>query len=549
MANLYRHRITFYVDTQGNRVPKGTPGAKQQKKMSKKWYTRIKDERGKWLPVPLSVNKDAARIMASKLIEKRELAKVGVYDRHEEHRKVPLAKHLQDWETSLTAQESTAKHVQMKLSRAKRIIDHCQFVFLADLSASKVEACLGEFRKDARFSVQTNNHYLAAIKQFTRWLHRDKRIADDPLQHLQRGNVALDRRHDRRELADAEMAWLFQAAQHGPILFKLTGPDRAMLYAVAAFTGLRANELASLHPKSFNLEQEPPTLTVEAGYSKRRRQDVLPLHPDLVDRLATWLVDKPTESPLWPGSWASRNHAGKLMKADLAAARSLWIANAASEQEKLERNQSDFLAFVDGNGRYADFHSLRHTFITRLVKAGVKPKVAQALARHSTITLTMDRYTHLELDDAVDGMAQLANLPRASKQNVYPLFVHENGFQGKQARAIEREQPKLLTNETVQKPLENRAKKTIRDQSNSGEEGIRTLDALAGISVFETDAALTQVLNNKRRYGKQPVLVVHRVVHDEELSRLIVAWPTLPRALQQAISAIVDTATLRRKAG
>jgi len=39
-----------------------------------------------------------------------------------------------------------------------------------------------------------------------------------------------------------------------------------------------------------------------------------------------------------------------------------------------------------------DFHSLRATYITLLVASGVDPKRVQALARHSTITLTMDRY-------------------------------------------------------------------------------------------------------------------------------------------------------------
>lgn len=45
-------------------------------------------------------------------------------------------------------------------------------------------------------------------------------------------------------------------------------------------------------------------------------------------------------------------------------------------------------------GKVAEFHSLRHTFISNLAAGGVHPKVAQSLARLSTITLTMDRYTH-----------------------------------------------------------------------------------------------------------------------------------------------------------
>jgi hypothetical protein len=39
--------------------------------------------------------------------------------------------------------------------------------------------------------------------------------------------------------------------------------------------------------------------------------------------------------------------------------------------------------------------------------ANVPPKVAQALARHSTITLTMDRYTHLGMGDLVEAVQRL----------------------------------------------------------------------------------------------------------------------------------------------
>ena len=58
-------------------------------------------------------------------------------------------------------------------------------------------------------------------------------------------------------------------------------------------------------------------------------------------------------------------------------------------------------------GRVVDFHSLRHGFITYLVTANCPPKVVQMLAQHSTISLTMDRYTHLGMVDLVDGLKRL----------------------------------------------------------------------------------------------------------------------------------------------
>ena len=55
----------------------------------------------------------------------------------------------------------------------------------------------------------------------------------------------------------------------------------------------------------------------------------------------------------------------------------------------------------------AEFHANRHTFITNLCRAGVAPKVAQSLARHSTITLTMDVYSHTDSGERADTVRSL----------------------------------------------------------------------------------------------------------------------------------------------
>jgi hypothetical protein len=69
------------------------------------------------------------------------------------------------------------------------------------------------------------------------------------------------------------------------------------------------------------------------------------------------------------------------------------------------------IPYVDGSGRVFDFHALRRHFITSLAQSGVHAKDAQALARHSTITLTMDRYTHVSVCDMNDALARLPSHP------------------------------------------------------------------------------------------------------------------------------------------
>jgi len=52
---------------------------------------------------------------------------------------------------------------------------------------------------------------------------------------------------------------------------------------------------------------------------------------------------------------------------------------------------------------------MRHGFISHLAAAGVHPKVAQQLARHSDINLTMSRYSHVLSGQEADAVNRLPN--------------------------------------------------------------------------------------------------------------------------------------------
>ncbi|MBU4270780.1 MAG: hypothetical protein KKA28_02785 [Planctomycetes bacterium] len=89
-------------------------------------------------------------------------------------------------------------------------------------------------------------------------------------------------RRQRRVLTPDELDRLIVAAEQSERrLGRMRGHDRAMVYRLAAFTGLQAQELASLTSRSFNLHTDPPMVCVDACYSKHRRTDVLPLVDDL----------------------------------------------------------------------------------------------------------------------------------------------------------------------------------------------------------------------------------------------------------------------------
>ena len=183
------------------------------------------------------------------------------------------------------------------------------------------------------------------------------------------------------------MQRLLEATKRASERFGMTGPERAMLYRVAVETGLRAGELRSLKRGSFELDRDPPTVTVVAAYSKHRRKDLIPLKKQTAALLRDFLANKAPRTKAFkvPGS----DDTAEMLRADL---------------------EESGISHTDEMGRVVDFHALRHTTGSWLAARHTHPKVIQQIMRHSTITLTMDRYTHLFRNDETEALENLPEL-------------------------------------------------------------------------------------------------------------------------------------------
>ncbi len=379
-------------------------GSLMQRKPGGCWIAKYFDHNGRRRERSTkTTDKRAAERILSKWSTEATLRRTGVVDARAEalasQGRRPIAEHLADFKAALLAKGTTPRHAELVAARAGKVIAGAGFKRWTDMSASRAMEYLKALRADTEtcneagevvkrkrgISAQTFNFYLQALKQFGRWMVKDRRAADNPFAYLEPLNVRTDRRHDRRALTPDELRSLIRTTEAGPERHGMTGTARAMLYRLAVETGLRAGELRSLTRASFELHSENPTVTVAAAYSKRRREDTLPLRPELAAELAVYLADKLPTAPAF--KMPDADEVAKMIRADLTAAG---------------------IPYRDETGRVADFHALRHTFISNLAAGGVRPKVAQALARHSTITLTMDRYSH---QYAGDERAALAALP------------------------------------------------------------------------------------------------------------------------------------------
>jgi integrase len=283
--------------------------------------------------------------------------------------------------------------------------------YIKDLQPSVALQAIKGLR-DAGRGLETCNAYIRAVKGFSRWLWREGRAVNDSLVGLAYLNVAVEEpRHPRREVSPEELDYLLAFVERSVSHHKLSGPDRATLYRVALGTGYRAGEIRSLTPDSFDLRSDPPTITVEAPSSKHRRRDVQPIRRDLAEQLERWLEDRPRDEKVF-----RRMPCGiaKTLRSDLDAARATWISESTTDVERQRREASQFLRYKNEAGEFADFHALRHTYVSCVVASGASIKTAMTLSRHSTPKLTLCRYAHARLHDltaAVESMPSHANAP------------------------------------------------------------------------------------------------------------------------------------------
>ncbi len=391
-----------------------------QARQVKKWWIELRDHLEIVRRFPAFTDKGRSRVLAQqieKLIMCRmagqqpdpeltrwlervpakllgRFVEIGLLDSARAAGKKPLGEHLADFQKSLLAKGDTAMHVKTVGSRAERIITACGFQRWSDMQADMIEQHLADLRSSG-LSIQTSNFYLQSIQQFARWMVQNRRATESPVSHLKPLNVRTDRRRDRVPLEVDEVRCLLAAAMNGPERYGMRGCERALRYRLAVETGLRRKELRSLKVSSFDFEKN--TVMVVAGYSKRRREDVLPLRAETAADLKIFFAGRLPAAKAFGGRYKQlTDKTAPMIRADLADAG---------------------IDYVDDAGRYRDFHALRHTTGSWLAANGVHPKVAQAIMRHSDINLTMSRYTHIFRGQEAAAVAKLPDLSTPDHQS------------------------------------------------------------------------------------------------------------------------------------
>jgi integrase len=378
--------------------------------------------------------------IARDLENKTALRKEGLIDPREEayasHASASLSVHLAAWKDVIRSKGGTEKHVVVFSTRAARVMalakgaplaeidvasngqranvaastatlnKYIASARLADLTVERVQRSLATLRKEGR-SLLTCNHHRTAIRSFSRWCYESNRTREYALRGVTGYNAKEDPRHDRRTIALEQQRLLIEVAQSGPIVIGMTGPARALCYRLAAETGLRYSEIASIIPESF--DWDAPSVTVEAAYTKNGQTACLPMNPGLAADLQAYVAGMVGQEPVFP---LPSQRGAKFLRVDLKAAG---------------------IPYRDASGRVFDFHALRCQLATNADRAGVSPRVVQRLMRHSSLALT-DRYTRPR---AVDIEAAVMSLPSLKPEKPNSEALAATGTDGRSDRATD----------------------------------------------------------------------------------------------------------------
>ena len=393
-------------------------------KRGSKWYASFKGVDG-WQTKAAGTDKTAAMQIANALETSARFRREGLVDPRDDAmaaaEKRPLAEHLADFKTDIVARRGNEGYAKQTHQRAERVLAFAGADCISSINPASINTAVKRLREgngeDERpHSKASIAHHLRAVKMFTRWLHRNSRAREDALISVKVGGMIAksDRVHVRRALSAEEFERLIAHTAKSGVACDMSGEDRAMLYRVAGATGFRQGEIRSLTRESFDLEADEPGITVQAGYSKRRRDDRQPITPDFAAMLKPWLASKPASGLVF--ALPHRTKVADMLRTDAGAARTAWV-NEAQGGMQAERAKSSFLADADASGGVLDFHALRHSYISWLVASGASVSVCQTLARHSTPTLTLGVYSHPTLADQGKALAALPLAPVAGPES------------------------------------------------------------------------------------------------------------------------------------
>ena len=267
-------------------------------------------------------------------------------------------------------------------------------VYMADLTLKEAGGYAMQLRSDT--SAQTHNKHIRLLRLVYAVLMRDaeNRITENPFSDIATDEKDVVQQH-RRDLSPGEIKAVIEAAQG----------DFRLLLTIGAFTGMRFGDCCCLEWANVDLErgiiQRLPNKTARSR-DKDRATVKIGIHPYLRAELEAIPAGQrrgfvfPDIQPIYADPASRPNLTQKLQRLFEKCGIETHRAGTGAGTDKR--------AVVD-----VGFHSLRHSFVSRLAESGIPQATVQRMAGHSSPRMT-EIYSHVGDAQAVHAANTLPAL-------------------------------------------------------------------------------------------------------------------------------------------
>ncbi len=260
------------------------------------------------------------------------------------------------------ASHKSGKYLAYSRLQVERIAEDRKWTKLSEITAEGME----KFIKGMDGSNRTKHSHITAMRTFCRWCVSRGKLPSDPTATVQKPTLGKStRRMLERDEWELLADWLDTADS---IRNGQDSRERLVMYWTAIETGLRSKELRSLTRADIVINTAEPHILCDGVVTKNKRDAQQFISDELAAKLADFVSHK---TP------------------------SATIFNVIDPTAMADILRRDCVDATVKNTEVLDFHCLRHTTGSWLASAGVPLHEVQRIMRHSSITLTVDRYGHL----------------------------------------------------------------------------------------------------------------------------------------------------------
>ena len=381
----------------GRAVPRY--GSGQLRKLNGTWVLDYRDEHGNRLRDRLGTNKREAEELRADIISRRNRVLRGLETGFDD---IALAELRDQYLADLGARTTPMHKLNVELQLAK-ILDAISAKMVGELRPAMFldyrARLLGEGASN-----RTANVHLQAIRGMLTWAVKMELVAKNPLLGIDKlPDGRRHQRYKRRALTEEEIERLLRAVEtEDEVIGAVRKRVRqAPMWRTLLETGVRYGEMRQLTWQ--DVDEGNALLHVRAETAKAGRDRVIPLLPELLRQIAGLRVDH------WKVHGQRPGPSDLVFVSPRGKPWCLASNNAGRTLERLLKKAG--VEQVDEQGQKIDTHALRHTFISRLQRAGVSLVHAQRLAGHSDPKLTAQVYTHVGVDELRGAIDRLPGTP------------------------------------------------------------------------------------------------------------------------------------------